>query len=165
VNPAYTVIPTLTLVQVGMYRAPLPRSKDSCTTYTYVLNSYPCSFELTRHMQTLPGVAIAMIITSMWAWTDIEIKKMQPYVDLTHGNATPKRSLLLDYTRTKCVISLQPASGLFPVRCSWSDANLKRLCRVDRSGAQSTLCRHTRFAYGYPYALLLSALRLALHHS
>lgn len=60
-------------------------------------------------------------VVAMWAWTDIEIKKIQvclatifkyffhaptdlpfkPYVDLVHGNSPPHRSLLLDYTRQK----------------------------------------------------------------
>jgi hypothetical protein len=41
-----------------------------------------------------------MVIVALWAWTDIEIKKMQPYIDLVHGDSPPQRSLLLDYTRT-----------------------------------------------------------------
>ncbi|KAF8986696.1 hypothetical protein BDQ17DRAFT_1436120 [Cyathus striatus] len=49
---------------------------------------------------TLPPVAAAALLVSLWTWTDIEIKKMQPYVDLVHGNSPPHRSLLLDYTRT-----------------------------------------------------------------
>jgi hypothetical protein len=44
-----------------------------------------------------------MIIVALWAWIDIEIKKMQPYIDLVHGDSPPQKSLLLDYTRTKCV--------------------------------------------------------------
>lgn len=28
-------------------------------------------------LQTFPAVAIAMLVTSIWAWTDFEIKKMQ----------------------------------------------------------------------------------------
>jgi hypothetical protein len=57
-------------------------------------------------------------MAAVWAWTDIEIKKMQvsisfvahpfafswrpqPYVDLAYGNAPPHKTLLLDYTRTK----------------------------------------------------------------
>ncbi|THU96519.1 hypothetical protein K435DRAFT_797270 [Dendrothele bispora CBS 962.96] len=49
---------------------------------------------------TLPPVAVAAIVTAMWTWTDYEIKKMQPYVDLSHGDSPPHRSLLLDYTRS-----------------------------------------------------------------
>jgi len=49
---------------------------------------------------TLPPVIIAMSIVTLWAWTDIEFKKMQPYIDLVHGDSPPQRSLLLDYTRT-----------------------------------------------------------------
>ena len=44
-----------------------------------------------------------MMLAGMWAWTDIEIRRLQPYVDLSRGNAPPQRSLLLDYTRTKYV--------------------------------------------------------------
>ncbi|KAF5349143.1 hypothetical protein D9756_009317 [Leucocoprinus leucothites] len=43
---------------------------------------------------TLPPVIVAAV-----TWTDIEIKKIQPYVDLVHGDSPPHRSLLLDYTR------------------------------------------------------------------
>jgi hypothetical protein len=45
-------------------------------------------------------VIVAAVIVALWAWTDIEIKKMQPYVDLVRGDAPPEKSLLLDYTRT-----------------------------------------------------------------
>jgi hypothetical protein len=44
-----------------------------------------------------------MTLLALWTWIDIEIKKMQPYIDLVHGDSPPQRSLLLDYTRTKCV--------------------------------------------------------------
>jgi hypothetical protein len=37
----------------------------------------------------------------MWAWADLEIKKVQPYIDLAHGNARPETTLLLDYTSVK----------------------------------------------------------------
>ncbi|PBK94756.1 hypothetical protein ARMGADRAFT_1164356 [Armillaria gallica] len=53
-----------------------------------------------HYVYTLPPVAVAAVIVALWTWTDIEIKKMQPYVDLVHGDSPPKRSLLLDYTRT-----------------------------------------------------------------
>uniref|UniRef100_A0A0W0FJG3 Uncharacterized protein n=1 Tax=Moniliophthora roreri TaxID=221103 RepID=A0A0W0FJG3_MONRR len=53
-----------------------------------------------HYVYTLPPVIVAMFIVAMWTWTDIEIKKMQPYVDLVHGDSPPHRSLLLDYTRT-----------------------------------------------------------------
>ncbi|KAF8198632.1 hypothetical protein BJ912DRAFT_31550 [Pholiota molesta] len=52
-----------------------------------------------HYAYTLPPVIIAALIVASWAWTDIEIKKMQPYVDLVHGDSPPHRSLLLDYTR------------------------------------------------------------------
>jgi hypothetical protein len=57
-----------------------------------------------------------MVLVALWAWTDIEIKKMQvrtslplfsspdsvqPYVDLARGQSPAHKSLLLDYTRTK----------------------------------------------------------------
>ncbi|TFK41506.1 hypothetical protein BDQ12DRAFT_570247, partial [Crucibulum laeve] len=53
-----------------------------------------------HYVYTLPPVAVAAILVAMWTWTDIEIKKMQPYVDLVHGDSPPHRSLLLDYTRS-----------------------------------------------------------------
>ena len=43
-----------------------------------------------------------MFFAALWAWTDFEIRKLQPYVELARGNAPPQRSLLLDYTRNKC---------------------------------------------------------------
>ncbi|KAF8156670.1 hypothetical protein B0H34DRAFT_471221 [Crassisporium funariophilum] len=52
-----------------------------------------------HYAYTLPPVMIASIFVAMWAWTDVEIKKIQPYVDLVHGDSPPHRSLLLDYTR------------------------------------------------------------------
>ncbi|CAK5276022.1 unnamed protein product [Mycena citricolor] len=53
-----------------------------------------------HYVYSLPPVIIAAVIVALWAWTDIEIKKMQPYVDLAHGDAPPHKSLLLDYTRS-----------------------------------------------------------------
>lgn len=53
--------------------------------------------------QTLPPTIVAMIIIGLWSWTNIEIQRMQPYIDLAHGNAKSETTLLLDYTRTKCV--------------------------------------------------------------
>ncbi|GLB39261.1 hypothetical protein LshimejAT787_0604230 [Lyophyllum shimeji] len=53
-----------------------------------------------HYVYTLPPVAVASILVALWTWTDIEIKKLQPYVDLVHGDSPPHRSLLLDYTRT-----------------------------------------------------------------
>ncbi|KAJ3788686.1 hypothetical protein GGU10DRAFT_285725 [Lentinula aff. detonsa] len=55
---------------------------------------------LWHYVYTLPPSFAAMILVGLWAWTDIEIKKMQPYVDLVHGDSPPHRSLLLDYTRS-----------------------------------------------------------------
>ncbi|KAI0790335.1 hypothetical protein C8Q75DRAFT_110838 [Abortiporus biennis] len=57
-----------------------------------------------HYVYTFPPVAISMILAGLWAWTDIEIRKLQPYVDLAHGNAPPQRSLLLDYTRTHTLL-------------------------------------------------------------
>ncbi|GJE86425.1 DUF3433 domain-containing protein [Phanerochaete sordida] len=53
-----------------------------------------------HYVYTLPPVAISMFFAALWAWTDLEIRKLQPYVELARGNAPPQRSLLLDYTRT-----------------------------------------------------------------
>ncbi|KAF9521556.1 hypothetical protein CPB83DRAFT_865412 [Crepidotus variabilis] len=52
-----------------------------------------------HYAYTLPPVIVASLLVAMWASTDAEIKKMQPYVDLVHGDSPPKKSLLLDYTR------------------------------------------------------------------
>ncbi|KAI0305146.1 hypothetical protein B0F90DRAFT_1701694 [Multifurca ochricompacta] len=53
-----------------------------------------------HYVYTLPAVGVTMILVGMWAWTDLEVKRLQPYVDLLHGGSPPQRSLLLDYTRT-----------------------------------------------------------------
>ncbi|KZT22786.1 hypothetical protein NEOLEDRAFT_1137597 [Neolentinus lepideus HHB14362 ss-1] len=53
-----------------------------------------------HYVYTLPPVTVGMFVVALWAWTDVEIKKMQPYVDLVHGDAPAHRSVLLDYTRT-----------------------------------------------------------------
>ncbi|KAJ7276167.1 hypothetical protein B0H12DRAFT_1083885 [Mycena haematopus] len=53
-----------------------------------------------HYVYTLPPVIVAAVIVALWTWTDIEIKKMQPYVDLVRGDAPPEKSLLLDYTRS-----------------------------------------------------------------
>ncbi|KAF5362655.1 hypothetical protein D9758_009570 [Tetrapyrgos nigripes] len=66
------------------------KTNSSITTDSNVLH----------YVYTLPPVAVAAIVTAMWTWTDFEIKKMQPYVDLVHGDSPPHRSLLLDYTRS-----------------------------------------------------------------
>ncbi|KAF7761476.1 hypothetical protein Agabi119p4_9468 [Agaricus bisporus var. burnettii] len=52
-----------------------------------------------HYAYTLPPVIVAAILVALWSWTEVEIKKMQPYVDLVHGDSPPHRSLLLDYTR------------------------------------------------------------------
>ena len=44
-----------------------------------------------------------MVLVALWTWVAIEIEKMQPYIDLVRGNASAEMSLLLDYTRSKCV--------------------------------------------------------------
>lgn len=53
-----------------------------------------------HYVYTLPAVAVTMILVGIWAWTDVEVKRLQPYVDLLHGGSPAQRSLLLDYTRT-----------------------------------------------------------------
>ncbi|KAF5380067.1 hypothetical protein D9615_006118 [Tricholomella constricta] len=64
-----------------------------------------------HYVYTLPPVAVAAILVALWTWTDIEIKKMQPYVDLVHGDSPPHRSLLLDYTRTNNFIVWKNAAA------------------------------------------------------
>ncbi|KDQ58416.1 hypothetical protein JAAARDRAFT_192990 [Jaapia argillacea MUCL 33604] len=51
-------------------------------------------------VSTSGPVAFAMVLVGVWAWIGFEIKMMQPYVDLVHGDSPPERSLLLDYTRS-----------------------------------------------------------------
>ncbi|KAF9460650.1 hypothetical protein BDZ94DRAFT_1311303 [Collybia nuda] len=53
-----------------------------------------------HYAYTLPPITTAAVLVALWANTDLEIKRLQPYVDLVHGNSPPHRSLLLDYTRT-----------------------------------------------------------------
>lgn len=62
-----------------------------------------CMFPKLTTSQTLPPTVVAMIIIGLWSWTNIEIQRMQPYIDLAHGNAKSETTLLLDYTRTKYV--------------------------------------------------------------
>ncbi|KAF8517011.1 hypothetical protein BU17DRAFT_50207 [Hysterangium stoloniferum] len=57
-----------------------------------------------HYIYTLPPVAVAMIVISLWAWTDVDIKRMQPYLDLAYGNAPAQRSLLLDYSNKHPII-------------------------------------------------------------
>ncbi|GJJ15219.1 hypothetical protein Clacol_009495 [Clathrus columnatus] len=47
---------------------------------------------------TLPPVGVAMVIVALWAWTDLDIRRQQPYIDLARGNAPASKSLLLDYS-------------------------------------------------------------------
>jgi hypothetical protein len=53
-----------------------------------------------HYAYTSPPVIVSMVLVALWAWVDIEIQRMQPYIDLVHGDAPPERSLLLDYTRS-----------------------------------------------------------------
>lgn len=50
--------------------------------------------------QTLPPVAIAMFIVAMWAWTDIEVKKMQ--VGVLSPNALSIANPLPSHMSTLC---------------------------------------------------------------
>ncbi|KAL0957578.1 hypothetical protein HGRIS_001362 [Hohenbuehelia grisea] len=56
-----------------------------------------------HYVYTIPPTAVAAFLAAMWAWTDVEIKKMQPYIDLAKGDSPAQRSLLLDYNRHKWV--------------------------------------------------------------
>ena len=44
--------------------------------------------------KTQPPVIVSMIIVALWAWVAIEIQMMQPYIDLVHGHAPAKKSIL-----------------------------------------------------------------------
>jgi len=63
-----------------------------------VPNAASATNGILHYIYTLPPVAVAMIMVSLWAWTDVDIKRMQPYLDLAYGNAPAQRSLLLDYS-------------------------------------------------------------------
>ncbi|KAJ7598615.1 hypothetical protein C8J56DRAFT_914511 [Mycena floridula] len=52
-----------------------------------------------HYVYTLPPVIVAAMLVTIWTLVDIEIKKLQPYVDLVDGDSPPERSLFLDYTR------------------------------------------------------------------
>ncbi|KAF7355111.1 Non-specific serine/threonine protein kinase [Mycena sanguinolenta] len=120
-----------------------------------------------HYVYTLPPVIVAAVIVALWTWTDIEIKKMQPYVDLVRGDAPPEKSLLLDYTRTNnflvwtaaarnrhwvvtaasimvlVTLCFQPlASALLSVRNTWiplPDATMNTLFTVSLNQDQSFL--------------------------
>ncbi|KAI0264713.1 hypothetical protein BC834DRAFT_252038 [Gloeopeniophorella convolvens] len=63
-----------------------------------------------HYVYTLPAVGVAMVLVGIWAWTDLEVKRLQPYVDLVHGDSPAQRSLLLDYTRSHNAIVWMRAS-------------------------------------------------------
>jgi len=65
-----------------------------------------------HYAYTQPPVIVAMAIVALWAWIDIEILIMQPYIDLAHGNASAKKSILLDYTRSRCAHLLSLSASL-----------------------------------------------------
>ncbi|KIJ47062.1 hypothetical protein M422DRAFT_249378 [Sphaerobolus stellatus SS14] len=60
-------------------------------------------FDFPSH--TLPPVTIAMVLVSMWAWTDMDFKRMQPFIELAYGNAPASRSLLLNYSTKHPVVA------------------------------------------------------------
>jgi hypothetical protein len=62
-----------------------------------------------HYLITVPLSLLAMIIVSTWAQTDVEMKRLQPYVDLVHGDSPPERSIFLDYTRQSKFMSLARA--------------------------------------------------------
>ncbi|KAH9990969.1 hypothetical protein BJV74DRAFT_836704 [Russula compacta] len=65
-----------------------------------------------HYVYTLPAVAVTMILVGFWAWTDFSVKRLQPYIDLLHGDSPAQRSLLLDYTRThNAIVWVQAASN------------------------------------------------------
>lgn len=72
--------------------------------YSHKNNGWPTKDNAEKgvlhYVYTLPPVGVTMILVGIWAWTDVEVKRLQPYVDLLHGGSPPQRSLLLDYTRT-----------------------------------------------------------------
>jgi hypothetical protein len=64
------------------------------TSGTFVTGKY------SHYATSSPPIVYSMFIVALWTWTDLEIRRMQPYIDLSHGRATAEKSLLLDYTTT-----------------------------------------------------------------
>ncbi|KAA1473042.1 hypothetical protein DENSPDRAFT_218676 [Dentipellis sp. KUC8613] len=92
-----TYVTFLVLVAVGLEVARLYSSRNNGWKTT---GKFSSEEGIMHYIYTLPPVGVAMIFVGLWAWTDIEVKRMQPYVDLAHGDSPAERSLLLDYTRT-----------------------------------------------------------------
>ncbi|KIJ42840.1 hypothetical protein M422DRAFT_779902 [Sphaerobolus stellatus SS14] len=54
----------------------------------------------------LPPAALAITICTIWKWTDNYIKRMQPFIELAHGNSPGSRSILLDYSQRHPIIGI-----------------------------------------------------------
>ncbi|KAF8518276.1 hypothetical protein BU17DRAFT_66517 [Hysterangium stoloniferum] len=124
-----------------------------------------------HYVYTLPPVAVAMIVISLWAWTDVDIKRMQPYIDLAYGNAPAQRSLLLDYSNKHPIIvsfyayrhshfvvvlssllvlvglAVQPlAASLFTVKNVWWNGPNLNVTNPSTLGLSSTFNNMTAFS-------------------
>ncbi|KAI8986742.1 hypothetical protein BD414DRAFT_536654 [Trametes punicea] len=49
---------------------------------------------------TIPPILISMLLSSAWSWTDMEVRRLQPLLNLADRDhpEVPERTLLLDYT-------------------------------------------------------------------
>ncbi|KAF8521330.1 hypothetical protein JB92DRAFT_2785803 [Gautieria morchelliformis] len=70
-----------------------------------VPSEFAATTGIMHYVYTLPPVAVAMIIVALWAWTDVDIKRMQPYIDLAYGNAPASRTILLDYSNQHAALA------------------------------------------------------------
>jgi ABC-type Na+ efflux pump permease subunit len=111
-------------------------------------SALPDSDELIMFGKILPPVILAMVIVALWAWVAIEIQIMQPYISLVHGPAPANKSILLDYTRERCV------DFHYPSLC----ANLNILLFSSKFGA----CRLAFSNRHYAVAIVTMAAILAL---
>ncbi|KIJ42853.1 hypothetical protein M422DRAFT_253950 [Sphaerobolus stellatus SS14] len=55
---------------------------------------------ITHYATRLIPVIIAMFIIALWAGTDADIKRMQPFIELASGNAPASRTLFIDYVNS-----------------------------------------------------------------
>lgn len=91
----------MTLSAIGLEIALHDSNVNSGWATFYSMNVAPDSTfaNYYHYAYTQPPVIVSMIIVALWAWIAIEIEMMQPYIDLVHGHAPAKKSILLDYTR------------------------------------------------------------------
>ncbi|KDQ60228.1 hypothetical protein JAAARDRAFT_32601 [Jaapia argillacea MUCL 33604] len=96
----FWILYTLVLVGGAITLEVLLNYSNTHQGWKIAISDISAEYGLMHFVYTAPPVAFAMVLVAAWAWTDFEIKKMQPYVDLVHGDSPPERSVLLDYTRS-----------------------------------------------------------------